>query len=284
MVVQEGGFERAAGTLYLTQSAVSQRIRQLEERTGQILLSRTTPPRPSDAGLQLIKHYRQVKLLEENLSKELTKDEVDSPATLAIGINADSLSMWFLDLIGPLLKSGKLLLDLRVDDQEQTDKFLREGEVVGCISTKSKAMQGCRIEKLGSMSYRLLCTPEFACTWFPNGLTPEACGHAPAVIFNRKDNLHNQFLSQFFGRIPARVPSHYVPLPDSFLDMIALGHSYGMIPDLQSEPLRQNGQLVELVPEQPIIVDLYWHCWNLDSDLLNQLTRTLVDESAKRLR
>jgi len=108
MVVQEGGFERAAKALYLTQSAVSQRIRQLEERTGQLLLSRTTPPLPSDAGQQLIKHYRQVRLLVGNLSKGLTADNSDNPTTLAIGINADSLSMWFLGVVGPLLNNVKL--------------------------------------------------------------------------------------------------------------------------------------------------------------------------------
>lgn len=277
MVVQEGGFERAARALFLTQSAVSQRVRQLEERTGQVLLSRTTPPLPSNAGLQLLKHYRQVKLLEESLSVELTEEESDNQTTLAIGINADSLSMWFLDVVGPILKKGNLLLDLRVDDQEQTHKFLRNGDVVGCISTEPKAMQGCRIEPLGSMRYRLLATPEFVRNWFPDGFTLKSCSIAPAVIFNRKDNLHGRFLRHFFGRLPPQIPSHYVPLPVPFLDMIACGSSYGMIPDLQSEALLQSGQLIELVPNEPISIELYWHCWNLDSQFLNLLTSQLLD-------
>lgn len=280
MVVQEGGFERAARALYLTQSAISQRVHQLEERTGQVLLSRTTPPRPSDAGLQLIKHYRQVKLLEENLSTELTEEDVNTPTTLAVGINADSLSMWFLDVVGSLLQKGNILIDLRVDDQEQTHKFLKNGEVVGCISTESKAMQGCRVEPLGKMSYRLLGTPEFIQNWFPDGFTLKGCSKAPAVIFNRKDNLHNQFLRQAFGRVPSQVPSHYVPLPVPFLEMIASGFSYGMVPDLQSESLLQSGQLIELVPGEPIVVDLYWHCWNFDSRFLNMLTAQLLDGAA----
>jgi LysR family transcriptional regulator (chromosome initiation inhibitor) len=276
VVVEEGGFERAARTLYLTQSAVSQRVRQLEERTGQVLLSRTTPPCPTAAGRQLIKHYRQVKLLEESLATELTEANDDSPITLAVGVNADSLALWFLDAVGALLESGKLLLDLRVDDQEQTHKLLRDGEVVGCISTEEKAMQGCRIEALGSMSYRLLATPEFAGVWFPGGLTPEACGKAPAVIFNRKDNLHHQHLQQIFDRPPARLPAHYVPSPEPFLAMIVSGNSYGMVPDLQGQALLQSGALLELTPGQPLVVDLYWHCWNLDARFLNRLTGQLV--------
>lgn len=283
MVVQEGGFEKAAKALFLTQSAVSQRVRLLEERTGQVLLSRATPPQPSSAGLQLIKHYRQVKLLEENLSEELTHEE-ESSTSLAVGINADSLSMWFLDAVGPLLKGGNLLLELRVDDQEQTHKFLRKGEVVGCISTEAKAMQGCRIEPLGSMSYRLLGSPDFVQHWFQDGFSLKNCTKAPAVIFNRKDNLHHLFLRQVFGRLPEQIPSHYVPSPEPFLEMITSGSSYGMVPDLQSLPFLQDGSLIELVPDEPAIVDLYWHCWNLDSHALNQLTRQLVEGAATYLR
>ena len=42
-VIQEGGFERAAQALFLTQSAVSQRVRQLEESSGQILKTSLSP-------------------------------------------------------------------------------------------------------------------------------------------------------------------------------------------------------------------------------------------------
>lgn len=284
MVIQEGGFERAARSLYLTQSAVSQRIRQLEERTGQVLLTRSSPPRPSAAGLQLIKHYHQVSLLEKNLSRELTEGIDDGPTVLNIGVNADSLSLWFIKLVGPLLCNGDLLLDLRVDDQEQTHNFLRDGDVIGCISTEEKAMQGCRVEILGQMAYRMLGTPEFARQWFADGFTLAACRTAPAVVFNRKDNLHNRFFRQVFGRLPDKLPAHYVPSPEPFLEMIASGYSYGMVPDLQGESLLRGGDLVELVLDRPIFVDLYWHCWNLDSRHLTLLTETLVEGAEKQLK
>ncbi len=276
MVVKEGGFEKAAKALHLTQSAVSQRVRQLEERTGQVLLSRTTPPRPSGAGRQLIKHYRQVKLLEDSLTVHLNKQGQEGPTTLAIGVNADSLSTWFLAAVGPLLESGELLFDLRVDDQEQTHKLLKDGEVVGCVSTEAKAMPGCRIEPLGGMTYRLLATPDFIQRWFPSGLTLSECTKAPALIFNPKDNLHNLFLQQALGRLPEIIPTHYVPSPEQFPALIAAGYAYGMVPDCQSELLRQSGQLIELAPGEVTIVNLYWHCWNLNSPVLDKLTHQLV--------
>ena len=65
--VDEGGFEKASRRLHLTQSAVSQRIKVLEESQGQILVTRTTPPVPTARGQELLAHYRRVKLLEEAL-------------------------------------------------------------------------------------------------------------------------------------------------------------------------------------------------------------------------
>ena len=44
VVVQEGGFEKASRVLHISQPAVSQRVKLLEEQTGQVLLTRTSPP------------------------------------------------------------------------------------------------------------------------------------------------------------------------------------------------------------------------------------------------
>ena len=43
-VAREGGFDKAAKALHITQSAVSQRLKLLEEQTGRILIARTTLP------------------------------------------------------------------------------------------------------------------------------------------------------------------------------------------------------------------------------------------------
>ncbi|MGB3212687.1 MAG: ArgP/LysG family DNA-binding transcriptional regulator [Desulforhopalus sp.] len=152
-VLDEGGFERAAKKLHLTQSAVSQRIKQLEEYVGQVLLTRTTPPTATDAGLKFICHYRKVKQLEYDLTPTEKSATAESYTTLSIGVNADSLETWFPKVVQPIVKSQHLILDLRVDDQDETQKLLQNGEVCGCVTTFSKVLQGCRIEKIGSVEY-----------------------------------------------------------------------------------------------------------------------------------
>ena len=282
-VIQEGGFERAAKVLFLTQSAVSQRVRQLEESSGQILISRTTPPQPTAAGKVLLKHYQQVKLLEDGISSELTASSVSTMTTLTIGINADSLAHWFIAAISPILQRMDLLIDLRVDDQEQTHNYLREGEVVGCISTEANAMQGCRVEKLGTMIYRLLATPDFIERWFPDGLSLEGAEQVPAVIFNRKDRLHYHFFEQYLGIAPKSLAAHYLPAPDQFLQVIADGNGYGMVPDWQGTELLESEQLLELLPGATLQVDLYWHCWNLAARPLQEFSDQLVAGARKQL-
>ncbi|WP_027359805.1 LysR family transcriptional regulator ArgP [Desulforegula conservatrix] len=276
MVAREGGFDKAAKALNITQSAVSQRLKLLEEQTGQILIARTTPPKATSAGQKLLNHYLKVKRLEDDLFRELDESGKKDFTSIAVGINADSLALWLLDAIHPFLLEEKVLLDIRANDQEQTHKLLKDGEVIGCISSQDQAMQGCRIEYIGLMNYRMMASPEFAAKWFPEGLNVEDVRRAPAVIFDRHDELHHKLLFQALNEAPSFFPNHYVPSVEKFADFISLGLAYGMLPDQQSASLVKAGKMINLSPDCHVPVKLYWHCWNLKSDLLEKLTKHLI--------
>ena len=283
MVAQEGGFDKAASALHITQSAVSQRVKLLEELTGQVLIARTTPPQATSAGQKLLKHYLQVKRLEDDLIGEMDESGEKGFTSIAVGINADSLAFWLLEAIHHFLLQEKVLLDIRVNDQEQTHRLLKDGEVMGCISTQEQPMQGCRIEYIGCMHYRMMAAPEFAAQWFPNGLAAEDVRRAPALIFDRQDELLHKLLYQALEKVPATIPSHYVPSVEKYAEFIALGLAYGMLPDQESTPLIRSGRLVDLAPECKVPVKLYWHCWNLKSDLLEKLTQHLTHKAKTML-
>ncbi len=276
MVAREGSFDKAAKALYITQSAVSQRVKLLEEHMGQVLIARTTPPQVTPAGRNLLKHYLQVKRLEDELMGEVGEPTNRGFASIAVGINADSLALWLMNAIQPFLLEERVLLDVRVDDQEQTHRLLKDGEVMGCISAQEKPMQGCRIEYIGRMNYRMMAAPEFAKRWFPNGITLDHVSRAPALIFDRKDDLHHKFLYQAIGEVPASFPTHYVPSVEKYAEFIASGLAYGMVPDQQSETFMKKGHLVDLAPDSHIPVKLYWHCWSLKSTLLDTFTKRLI--------
>ena len=276
MVVQESGFDKAAMALNITQSAVSQRIKLLEEQMGQILLARTTPPQATPTGRKLLKHYLKVKRLEHDLQDEVDKPSNKRFTSIAVGINADSLATWFLDAVHSFLIKEGVLLDIRTDDQERTHRLLKDGDVVGCISTQEKPLQGCRVDFIGCMNYQLFAAPKLANKWFPDGLTIDGVRNAPIIIFNRKDELHRKLFHQALGEVPYPMPTNFVPSSEKFADFIVKGLGYGMLPHQQSDPFVSAGQLVDLAPGYNVPVKLYWHCWNLKSNLLEKLSRQLT--------
>jgi LysR family transcriptional regulator (chromosome initiation inhibitor) len=279
LVVMEGGFEKAGRVLHLTQSAVSQRVRLLEELVGQVLLARTNPPRPTDAGRGLIRHYLQVKRLEEDLAPRLFPRDEHGFTSLALGVNADSLGTWLFPAVGDFLKRERLVLDLRLDDQEETHKLLRDGEVAGCVGARDEPIQGCSTTYLGRMDYRLFASPDFARTWFPNGLTLEAASRAPVIIFNRKDDLHNKLFVKALGRAPDSYPAHYAPSSELFPALVLQGVGCGMLPEEQSRELERQGAIVDAAGGVGVSVRLYWRRWNVASKLLERFSRELVDRA-----
>ncbi|MCP4721469.1 MAG: LysR family transcriptional regulator ArgP [Desulfobacteraceae bacterium] len=280
-VIQEGGFDKASQKLNITQSAVSQRIKLLEDQVGKLLVTRTIPPVPTTQGKSLLKHYIQVQSLEADLELTLKPMARENFQVFPLGINADSLSTWFFPAINSFLGENRVLLDLKVDDQEQTHKLLRNGEVAGCISSENTPVQGCSVTPIGTMNYRMAATPQFMEKHFPRGLGKECLKTAPAVIYNRKDDLHARFLKTCFQesvhqKIIQKIPIHYVPSPEKFVGLILNGLAYGMVPDLQGLAHIKTGRLMDLAPDTHIGVDLYWHRWNLSSILLDEFSKAIV--------
>lgn len=274
-ILEQQSFEKAAQKLCITQSAISQRLKQLEDNLGQLLVVRSQPPRATTIGEQLLRHYQQVSLLQDDLLRELNQDDTSRQTRLTIGLNADTLATWFFDALTPLMAEYNILLELRVDDQDQTHKLLRQGAVIGCISTSTQPIQGGRCIPLGVCRYRALASPAFLQHYFPNGVNRAALSQAPPVEYNEKDTLQQQYLQRYFQdcQIPA---THRIPSTESFMDFIARGYAWGMVPDLQSQTERQTGRLIELIADKPLDVALYWHSWSLAGSLSQQLTETLL--------
>lgn len=274
-VIAEGGFEKAAAVLHVTQGAVSQRVKLLEEQVGCVLMVRSMPPKPTPAGREMLKHYGQVKQLEADLGPELGL-ESEGYASMTVGINADSLATWFFPAISDYLDRETVLLDLSVDDQAETLKLLKNGEVLGCVSDRAVPVQGCRVEYLGDMDYKMYCSPSYKLKWMNEGGMLESIEKAPILIFNRKDVMHSAILEEAVGSRPSGFNAFYLPSSEKFSHAIAAGWACGMLPDQQAGEFVERGELVDLLPGHVFTVSLHWHCWNLESAMLSSFTRALV--------
>ncbi|MGB4925024.1 MAG: ArgP/LysG family DNA-binding transcriptional regulator, partial [Giesbergeria sp.] len=185
-VLREGSFERAARRLHVTPSAISQRIKQLEERMGQVLVLRGSPCTGTDAGRQLCLHFEQVALLENSLRRShpgLHDGQATASPTLQLAVNADSLSTWFMDAVAAFADAGNELLDLRIDDQDHTAQRLRDGEVLAAVTASRTSIAGCNSWPLGSMAYVAAASPGFAASHWPQGASAEALAAAPMLSF-----------------------------------------------------------------------------------------------------
>ncbi len=283
-VINKGGFERAGKDLGLSQSAVSQRIKNLEEQYGQVLLQRTTPPEPTKAGSTLLGHYNQVQQLENDLLLKKSNESGEF-TSLSIGLNADSLATWFPSAVRELLETANFVLNLHIDDQDNTHELLLKGEVWGCISSRKNTFQGCKTSYLGSMQYNVYCSSAFRNKWFKNGFNLQNCCEAPMARFNSKDELHRRLFLSLFGEEPPDPPTYYIPSTEKYAEFILSNHCYGIIPVMQAESLeRDQKTLISLAPENLIEVPLYWHCWTLKSEQMQEFDRILQRKAAAVLK
>jgi len=274
-VTETGSFEQAAARLRLTASAVSQRVRALEVELGQPLVVRSRPCRATRAGQRLLRYLVRAALLDAEFRAE-TAAEQAAPLSVAIAVNADSLATWFLPALGDFLNRERVLIDLVVDDQDHTYALLEAGLALGCVSTEPRPLRGCVAEPLGCMRYRALAAPAFRGRWFPLGLTSEAARRAPVLVFNRKDRLQADFLERRFRLPPGAYPCHYVPASEPFLHALLLGFGWGMVPDLQGAGRLAAGELVDLAPDDPVEVGLFWHSWKVQSQRLERLSQQVI--------
>ncbi|WP_434527210.1 LysR family transcriptional regulator ArgP [Photorhabdus asymbiotica] len=281
-VIRERGFERAAQKLCITQSAVSQRIKQLENLFGQPLLVRTVPPRPTEQGQKLLALWHQVELLEE----QWLGDEygVDTPLLLSLAVNADSLATWLLPALHPVLADLPIRLNIQVEDETRTQEQLRRGEVVGAVSIQPQPLPSCLVDKLGALDYLFVASPEFAARYFPNGVTRSALLKAPAVAFDHLDDMHQAFLQQNFDLSPGSVPCHIVNSSEAFVQLAKQSSTCCMIPHLQIDKELESGELIDLTPGLCQRRMLYWHRFAPESRTMKKVTDALLKLGRQMLR
>jgi len=285
LVVRTGSFDKAAQVLNVTPSAVSQRVKQLEERLGTVLIIRGQPCTATERGEWLCRHIEQVGLLEGELMTRLPAlAEPGLPqqrVTLRIATNADSLGTWFLGAVAIFANRSPHLLDIAVDDQEHTAEWLRRGRVLAAVTALAKPVQGCRVVPLGSLRYLATASPDFMARYFPGGVTLPALARAPSLVFDQKDRLQSQWMQQVLGESSGH-PVHWLPSTQGFVEASLLGMGWCANPELLVKDHLAAGRLRELIPGTPLDTPLFWQVNRVAAERLADLTRAVV-ETARRM-
>ncbi|MDH6537609.1 LysR family transcriptional regulator (chromosome initiation inhibitor) [Streptomyces sp. SPB4] len=285
-VVDEGTFDAAASALHVTPSAVSQRVKSLEQRTGRVLLMRTKPVRPTESGEVVIRFARQLARLERDARAELGMGAADGlgPVRLPMAVNADSLATWFLPALTRVPQDPPVCFELYREDEGHTTALLREGQVMAAVTSSPDPVAGCTVRALGLVRYLAVASPGFAARYLTGATARDLC-EAPLIVFDRRDELQDAFVRGLTdGASGASRARHHVPTSEGFRDAVAAGLGWGLVPQTQADPLIRSGRLLELAPERPLDVPLYWQQWKLDSPALALVARVIAESAQESLR
>lgn len=284
-VVREGSFERAARALHVTPSAISQRIRLLEERVGCALVVRDQPCRATETGRRLCQHVDHVRLLEQELQTTLPMLAPEGVArvSLPIAVNADSLATWLAPAIARFAAEQPVLMEVAVDDQDHTTEWLRSGAVLAAVTATARPAAGCNSRPLGAMRYVAAASPAFMARHFADGVGAGTLAQAPSLLFNNKDELQARWARRLCHR-HVSLPHHTLPSPQGFVTAALAGMGWGLHPQALIAPYLEDGSLVELVPDTPLDVPLHWQHARAASALLGGLSREVMAAARVALR
>lgn len=278
-VVRQGTFEAAAAALSITPSAVSQRIKNLEQAAGRVLVERSKPVRVTSSGATVLRLARQVDLAFADAARELGEGPSAGPVEMPIVVSADSFTTWVLAALAGIPDlAERLVLRIHREDEHHSTDLLRNGTVMGAVTAVGEPVQGCSVTPLGRMRYRPRAHPALAARWFPDGFTAAACERAPMVVFDEKDRMQDDFVEAVHGAMAPSMPRHRIPSSADFADAVRLGLGWGMLPDLQADD-----STVVLHP-MPHDVPLYWQQWKLRTPLLDEVARAVATAAVTALR
>lgn len=285
-VVREGSFERAAQSLNVTSSAVSQRIKALEDRVGRLLVKRSSPAVATPEGQVLVQLAEQTALLEHDALHRMGLADEDLPhASIPVAVNHDSLETWFPEAARSFASQTGTTLDLRLEDQDHTVALLRQGAVLGAVTTLDEPVQGCQIHALGSIRYAATCTPAFHEKHFSRGVNAQSLAQAPVLVFNRKDDLQARFARRLAGEdLPLTAPTWWIPSTRAFVQANLGGLGWTMNPLPLVKRHLEAGRLVYMKQRAWEDVPLYWQHWKGDVQTMALLTRAVLAASAALVR
>lgn len=160
-VVRLRGFGRAADELNVTQSAVSQHIRHLEDWLGQrLLIRRGRQTLPTDAGERLARATREGFGMVEGICEELRGTSKPQNTGILVGSPPGFAFLWLLPRLLNFDDSNPdVSISLSTDPQSR-DPDLSEADVYICYS--AGGFPGMHAEQLMNEAMSPVCAPKLA--------------------------------------------------------------------------------------------------------------------------
>ena len=225
-VVEHGSFDAAAARLHVTPSAVSQRIKALEQRVGQVLVVREKPCVATAAGVPLLRLAAQTALLESEALAEMGGGD----GAACRGSRWPSTPIrWRRGSPGSSTELPDVLFDIRIEDQDHSARLLREGVVMGAVTTERTPVPGCRVQPLGRDALSAGGQPRrmssVICLTGSRASGGRCARHWLGIATTR---CRTCWCARSFRRAISR-PTHFVPTAEGFGSAVRAGPGLGHV-------------------------------------------------------
>ena len=155
--------------------------------------------------------------------------------------------------------------------------MLRRGDVLGAVTREATPVSGCESSFLGTMRYYPVAAPHIADSFHSGRLTWET---VPLVGYGPNDQvLDDAMRERFIDSAVVRARVSQIPSSEGYLEAVRVGLGWGLLPQAQALPLLETKELV-LLDDSPLDIDLYWQRWRLESEVLGELTRSVIEAAS----
>jgi LysR family transcriptional regulator (chromosome initiation inhibitor) len=259
-VIRERSFDGAARALGLTPSAISQRIKRLEERVGAIVVTRTSPTTPTEIGLKLCRHTERVRLMETDvLSGPMPAGcapQIKVKIAVGDATHCSLLISALVDATGT--EGGDILLDIATFEPADVLDVIRSGGALAAMTDSRAMVNGFKSVFLGFEKLRAVASRQFMARHFADGLTVEALAAAPMIWRVGNGGAEALWLERVVGT-PSDPLYHLIPSAPNCIEAIRSGIAWGMCEATAVDPLIARGELVELAAGSAIVREVHWN-------------------------
>ena len=184
-VVERRSFSEAASRLGVTQPAVSQQVRALEQRLGTQLLDRSgRRVEPTEAGLRLYRGAQRMLALEEQLLDELAEPDAPLHGTLELGASTGPAAIVLPVLLCEFQRQNtELRVELSVSDTQSVVELVADRRLELGIVGAARRHRSVAFEPFFRDEVILACPPGHPFAGHAVGL--DQLGEGPLILMQR---------------------------------------------------------------------------------------------------
>ncbi|MBI2784800.1 MAG: LysR family transcriptional regulator [Legionella longbeachae] len=242
-VFKMGTVHGAAELLFLTQTAVTQRLRMLEQKMKTTLFIRSRKGMlPTLEGEALHRYCQRVIQMEGEVLAQIQGAGIRSNIRVKIGGPSSIMRSRIIPQCEPILKNNPYLsMTFQIDDNQDLSQKLKSAEFDLVILAPEQVSAEMDSKLLEAENYLLVCSSKWKERHLSHILT-----HEKIIDFDASDQM-SFFYLKHFGLLENIQPErHFVNNTESIAQLFIAGFGYGVLTAEFAEPYIKSDQLIVL--------------------------------------